>query len=77
MHVKPVGETAVARVTVPAKPFRGTTVTVDVAPTIAVKEVGLAETPKSGSVAGVTTAVTVAEPVIAPVALSVPMIVAV
>ncbi len=75
MHVKPAGETAIASVTVPVKPFRGAIVTVDVAPTIAVKDVGLVETLKSSGV-GVTNTVTVAELVIAPVALSVPIIVA-
>ena len=68
-----MGETDVTRVIVPVKPLRGATVTVDVAPTIAVKEVGLAETAKSTGL-GVTTAVTVAEVVIAP---ALPMIVTV
>ncbi len=76
MHVKPAGETAAVRVTVPVKPFRGATVTVDVAPPVAVTEVGLAETLKSSSV-GVTTTVNDAELVIAPVAASVPVTVAV
>ncbi len=69
---------AVARVTVPVKLFSGATVTLDVAPPLAATDVGLAEMLKSGGFGGgVTTTATVAELVIVPVAVSVPVIVAV
>jgi len=49
VHVKPAGDTALVRVTVPVKPLTGATVIVEVAaaPTVVVTEVGLALTEKS------------------------------
>ncbi len=51
-HVRPVGETVVARVTVPVKPFTGATVTVEipVTPALTVTLAGLAVTVKSVTV---------------------------
>jgi hypothetical protein len=49
VQVKPAGETALVRATVPVKPLIGATVIVEVAavPAVVVTEVGLAETLKS------------------------------
>ena len=49
MHVRPAGDTALVRVTVPVKPLTGATVMVEVAatPTFALTLVGLAVTVKS------------------------------
>jgi hypothetical protein len=49
VHVRPAGETALVRATVPVKPLIGATVIVEVAavPAVVVTEVGLAETLKS------------------------------
>ena len=51
-HVKPAGETADVNDTVPAKPFTGDTVRVELAlvPAVVVRLVGLAETEKSVTV---------------------------
>ena len=56
VHVRPVdGRTVSERVTVPVKPFRAVTVIVEVpaAPTITVRLVGFAATPKSAAAATV------------------------
>ena len=57
VHVKPAGDTALVRATVPMNPLSGATVIVEVAavPTVVVTEVGLAVIEKS-----VTAKVTVA-----------------
>ena len=61
MHVRPAGETVDVSATVPAKPFNGATVIVDVTavPEFVDTLVGLAVTEKSG--AAVTITVTVVE----------------
>jgi hypothetical protein len=58
VQVRPVGETAEVRATVPVNPFTGATVIVEVmaVPAVVVNDVGLAVTVKS-----VTVTVTVAE----------------
>ena len=52
VHVKPAGETAPVSATVPANPWTGATVIVEVpaVPTVVVTEVGLAATVKSFTV---------------------------
>jgi hypothetical protein len=52
VQVKPAGDTELVRATVPVNPFRGATVTVEVAavPTVVVTDVGLAVTVKSVTV---------------------------
>ncbi len=72
VHVKPAGETAEVRVTVPVKPFTGATVIVEmpVDPVLTVTVVGLAVTVKSLTVK-VTVAVRVSDPLV-PVTVTVP-----
>jgi len=72
VHVKPAGETAEVRVTVPVKPFTGATVIVEmpVDPVLTVTVVGLAVTVKSLTVK-VTVAVWVSDPLV-PVTVTVP-----
>ena len=51
VHVRPVGDTELVRVTVPVKPLTGVTVMVEVAaaPTFTLSVVGLAVTVKSAT----------------------------